>query len=86
LLSFVLLRGRCRYCHQPIGWLHPLVELAAVAVAVWAATAGTGNIWINCALGWTLLTLAWIDWRCLLLPGAEFRATPAQTVAQKFAA
>jgi leader peptidase (prepilin peptidase)/N-methyltransferase len=68
LLSFVLLRGRCRYCHQPIGWLHPLVELAAVAVAVWAAIAGTGNIWIDCALGWTLLTLAWIDWRCLLLP------------------
>jgi leader peptidase (prepilin peptidase) / N-methyltransferase len=68
VLSFVLLRGRCRYCHAPIGWFHPLVELAAVAVAVWAAIAGTGALWIDCVLGWSLLTLAWIDWDCLLLP------------------
>ncbi len=26
ILSFVLLRGRCRYCHSPIGWYYPLVE------------------------------------------------------------
>jgi len=28
LLSFILLRGRCRFCHSPIGWQYPLVELA----------------------------------------------------------
>ena len=28
LLSFVLLRGRCRFCHSPISWQYPLVELA----------------------------------------------------------
>ena len=28
LLSFVLLRGRCRNCHSPISWQYPLVELA----------------------------------------------------------
>ena len=27
-----------------------------------------GWVWVDCALGWTLLTLAWIDWTCLLLP------------------
>lgn len=28
LLSFFILRGRCRYCLQPISWQYPLVELA----------------------------------------------------------
>lgn len=28
LLSFVLLRGKCRYCQKPISWQYPLVELA----------------------------------------------------------
>ena len=27
LLSFVLLRGRCRHCRQRIGWRYPLVEM-----------------------------------------------------------
>jgi len=28
LLSFIILQGRCRYCHQPISFHYPLVELA----------------------------------------------------------
>lgn len=28
LLSFVLLRGKCRQCRSPIGWQYPAVELA----------------------------------------------------------
>ncbi|HLD96535.1 MAG TPA: prepilin peptidase, partial [Patescibacteria group bacterium] len=23
LLSFILLRGRCRYCHKPLSWQYP---------------------------------------------------------------
>ena len=37
VLSFLLLRGRCRYCRRPIRWRYPAVEfltaLSAVAVA-----------------------------------------------------
>src|SRR3989304_583158 len=28
VVSFLLLRGRCRSCRQPISWRYPLVELA----------------------------------------------------------
>lgn len=70
LASFLLLRGRCRHCRAPIGMFHPAVELAAVAVAAWSVLADPdpGRAWAGCGLGWTLLTLAWIDWTDLLLP------------------
>jgi len=34
LLSFILLRGRCRYCRQPISWQYPAVELTTGLVTV----------------------------------------------------
>jgi leader peptidase (prepilin peptidase) / N-methyltransferase len=37
VLSFLLLRGRCRKCGQPIGWRYPLVEI--VTAALFAAVA-----------------------------------------------
>ena len=41
LLSYVLLRGRCRNCRTPIGWRYPAVELAtAVLVAACVADFG----------------------------------------------
>ena len=41
LLSYVLLRGRCRQCRTPIGWRYPAVELAtAVLVAACVADFG----------------------------------------------
>ncbi|HVY17111.1 MAG TPA: A24 family peptidase [Rhodopila sp.] len=69
LASFLLSGGRCRYCREPIGLLAPGVELAAVAVVGWSATAMRGaDLWLSCIFGWTLLTLAWIDLRTLTLP------------------
>ncbi len=72
ILSFVALRGRCRSCQAPIARFHIWIELAAILVAVsavWAAR-DPAMIWANCVLGWTLLALAWIDFRHLLLPDA----------------
>lgn len=34
LLSFVLLRGKCRYCQKKISWQYPLVELATAVLFV----------------------------------------------------
>jgi leader peptidase (prepilin peptidase)/N-methyltransferase len=33
LLSYLLLRGRCRNCSAPIGWRYPAVELATAVLA-----------------------------------------------------
>jgi leader peptidase (prepilin peptidase)/N-methyltransferase len=72
IVSYVLLRGRCRACRAPIAAFHPWIELAAVAVALLAAAADpradAAAAWLDCGLGWTLLTLAWIDAERMLLP------------------
>ena len=34
LVSWVLLRGKCRKCHKPIGFLEPLIELGVAAFFV----------------------------------------------------
>src|SRR6187549_938905 len=39
VLSWILLRGRCRDCGEPIGRRYPLVELATAAVFAAMATA-----------------------------------------------
>jgi leader peptidase (prepilin peptidase) / N-methyltransferase len=71
LLSYLWLRGACRHCHARIDPLYPLMELGALAVALWAVavTAG-GDLVTSCALGWLLLALAAADWRTYLLPDA----------------
>lgn len=69
LISWLLLRGRCRRCGVPIGWFYPGIELAAFAVAAVAvAVDGVPQAWVDCLLGWPLLALAWIDLRYWLLP------------------
>ena len=71
-VSFLLQRGRCRSCGARIGWFAPSVEGAALAIAASAALGGEDGLllWEGCALGWTLLALAWIDWRHFVLPDA----------------
>jgi leader peptidase (prepilin peptidase)/N-methyltransferase len=70
LISFALLRGHCRRCGGAIEWFLPAVEIAATGVAGWAAFVDpdAGHLWADCLLGWTLMTLGWIDWRSMLLP------------------
>ena len=69
LTSWVALGGRCRYCRESIGVYYPLVELAALAIGLWAfATEQGWLVWASSAFGWTLLALALIDWRHFILP------------------
>jgi leader peptidase (prepilin peptidase)/N-methyltransferase len=67
--SWLWLRGHCRYCQARIGLFAPLMEIAALGVALWAATVTSdGVLAASCLLGWWLLVLAAVDWRSFLLP------------------
>jgi leader peptidase (prepilin peptidase)/N-methyltransferase len=72
LVSWIWLRGVCRVCSGSIGLFYPAIELAAVAVALWAAIVAPSGpvLWASCVYGWMLLTLAIIDQRHFLLPDA----------------
>jgi leader peptidase (prepilin peptidase)/N-methyltransferase len=72
IVSYLLLRGRCRTCGAAIAPFHLAVELAALAVAVVAVAtlADPATLCCGCALGWTLLALAWTDWEAFILPDA----------------
>ena len=61
--------GACRSCGHALSWSYPAIELAALAIAAWSlATAPGWLAWASAALGWSLLALAVIDIRHLILP------------------
>jgi prepilin signal peptidase PulO-like enzyme (type II secretory pathway) len=78
LLSWLALRGKCRYCGKPISWQYPLVEAATallfVASYVWWPTVASDHavnngllaLWLLILTG--LLALLVYDLRWLLLP------------------
>ncbi len=69
LLSWLTLGGKCRYCSASLGKFYPAMELAALAVAVWAvAMLPPHLVWAGCAFGWALLGASTIDLRHLILP------------------
>ncbi len=70
VLSWLVLRGRCRDCHSPISARYPLVELATAALFA-AVAARLGFNWDLPAflvLFAGLLALACIDLELLILP------------------
>lgn len=70
VLSWLILKGRCRSCHEPISARYPLVELTCAALFAGAA-ARFGFNWylpVSLVLLATLLALSCIDLEHLLLP------------------
>ena len=71
IVSFLVQRGRARCCGARLRPFYPRIELAALGLALWASLVVDGwLLWVSCALGWTLLALAWIDSRHFWLPDA----------------
>ena len=81
VLSWLVLRGRCRDCRSAISWSYPAVELtvgAWFAVIVFHASQASAefitSLWIDAlgsaALGFLLIGLMVMDWRTHRLPDA----------------
>lgn len=70
LISYALLRGKCRHCQAPIGVRYPLTELlsAFIAVACLAFFGFTAEALAYTLLLWFLLVLSLIDLDHMLLP------------------
>jgi leader peptidase (prepilin peptidase) / N-methyltransferase len=69
IISFVARRGWCGCGGTRLSPFYPTIELAALAVALSAVAILSGwLLWASFGLGWTLLTLAAIDQRHLVLP------------------
>ena len=70
VLSYAVLRGRCRYCAAPIHWRYPLVELLTAAffasfVAQYGLTADAAKYCVFAAM---LIGLIFSDLDMLILP------------------
>lgn len=69
VLSFFLLKGRCRHCHAPFGVGSLVIEAAAIGVALIAVYWTEPPVSLLAAgLGWLLLLMAAIDFENLILP------------------
>ncbi len=70
VFSFIVLRGRCRHCGQPISIRYPLIELvSAIAFGLLAWRLGfSGNLILFSGFFWTLVVLSVIDLEYRLLP------------------
>lgn len=72
ILSYLVLRGRCKECHAPISLRYPAVEAISGVLSAFAAwhfgfgAAGLGAL----ALVWALIALTFIDIDTQLLPDA----------------
>jgi leader peptidase (prepilin peptidase)/N-methyltransferase len=70
LLSFALLKARCRYCKARISWRYPSVELltaALSALVIWHLGSGIAGI-SGLILLWMLIAMSFIDLDTQLLP------------------
>lgn len=69
LISWLILRGRCRACGAAIGWWQPGCELAGAVIGIASVLLAPAGLTLPAMLmGWQLLLLGVIDARHLWLP------------------
>jgi leader peptidase (prepilin peptidase)/N-methyltransferase len=70
LVSWLLLRGRCRGCRGPIAWRYPAVEVASAALAagcLWWQGPSLAAVHAYLLLQ-LLLVIAVVDWEHMIIP------------------
>jgi len=72
VLSFLMLRGRCRACGMHISWRYPVVETitAAVLVVAYVAFGPSADFLVACVMLPTLVALTAIDLDHQMIPDA----------------
>lgn len=70
IVSWLCLRGQCRFCRNVIPTRYPLVELSALVLGLAVVAVHGYNVpsLFYCGLAWALLALLLIDFDCGLLP------------------
>jgi leader peptidase (prepilin peptidase)/N-methyltransferase len=69
ILSYIWLRGKCRYCGQAIGISALYIELISAAIGLCAVLSLSGSQAVAAAVfGWLLLPLVILDYQKLWLP------------------
>lgn len=70
ILSFCLLKGRCRHCSHNISWRYPIIEFATACLSVMTAIHFGMSFALIPALllTWALITLTVIDFDLQILP------------------
>lgn len=70
VLSYLGLRGRCRYCKTPISWRYPLVELLAggLTLLCWIRFGPNSEGLMALILTYILIVIAFIDLEHQLIP------------------
>ncbi len=70
VFSYILLRGKCRTCKNPISPFYPLVELSIAFIAMWLfyLHGGTLDFASNFILACILLAAAFIDMKYMIIP------------------
>lgn len=70
VLSYLFLRGRCRYCHTNISWQYPLVEAAAALLAMLVYIGNPDPLWFGYwLLVWLVLLFVLVyDLRHYIIP------------------
>ncbi|NLY75404.1 MAG: prepilin peptidase [Firmicutes bacterium] len=70
VLSYLGLRGRCRYCKTPISWRYPLVELitGGLTLLCWIRFGPSSDGLMALILTYALIVIAFIDFEHQLIP------------------
>jgi prepilin signal peptidase PulO-like enzyme (type II secretory pathway) len=71
LLSFILLRGRCRWCHSPISWQYPGVELATGIITVLVFLLSNYELRVTSyelIIAYCLIVVFVSDWKYQIIP------------------
>ena len=72
VLSYLLLRGRCRTCRGPISWRYPIVELGAAAllITIWLTSRTALDFLAGGLFALLMLAIFFIDLEHQIVPNA----------------